>query len=63
MVVGLVGTETVIAYPFVNMGDAAVINDIFEETRIAVVFQRSAQAAFVFNRKVAGRLLSFELVE
>jgi hypothetical protein len=63
MVVGLVGTETVIAYPFTNMGDATVINDSFEETRIAVVFQRSAQAAFVFNREVAGQLLSFELVE
>ena len=62
MVFGLVMDQTAKAYPFSEMGDRKVINDTLENQEIVVVFQKSAQSAVAFSRRVAGRSLTFELV-
>ena len=50
------------AYPFQSMVDQPIINDFWAGKEILVVFDRISETGAVFERRLGGRSLSFQLV-
>ncbi|MBD3422793.1 MAG: DUF3179 domain-containing protein [Chitinivibrionales bacterium] len=50
VVMGVIGKQTARAYPFKNLGERAVINDLLDGEPILVVFDKAARAAAVYRR-------------
>ncbi len=51
------------AWPYGALGDRAAVNDAIAGRAVLVIFDRAGQLALAFDRDVAGRRLSFEVVE
>ena len=60
VVVGIVVGRTPRAYPLPEAGDGGVVNDVIERTPVAVVFGSDGVTGVVYDRRVAGRLLTFD---
>jgi hypothetical protein len=60
LVLGLVHEDVSRAYPYLRLGDRAVINDDVGGRPVLVVYDREAQMAVAFDRHIADGLLSFE---
>ena len=63
VVLGLCLEGELKAYPFLEMPDRAVINDIVGEQPVVVVFDSGSQTAIPYHREVQGQWLSFYEVE
>lgn len=60
LVLGLEHEAVSRAYPYLRLGERAVINDDVGGRPVLVVYDREAQMAVAFDRRVGDRLLSFE---
>lgn len=49
-------------YPFRTLLEMPVINDVFAERELLVVFEERSQTGQIFRREVDGRTLTFELM-
>ena len=63
LVLGLRFGEIAKAYPFVNMGDRAVINDAVSGTPFVVIWDATNSMALPFFRIVDGRELTFDMIQ
>ena len=63
MVLGICLGDGVSAYPYSNMGDAAVLNDVLGGQELVVVYDAGTRTAIPFSRRVGGRTLTFYQVE
>ena len=63
LVLGLIVDDQPKAYPFAELLDNPVIHDRIGEQDLLVVSDGRSGTAVAFDRQVAGRLLTFELVE
>jgi hypothetical protein len=61
LVLGLTHGAQARAYPYLEMGNRAVINDEVGGKSVLVVFDRQGQVALAFDRKADGKKLTFEL--
>lgn len=59
LVLGLDHGDTQRAYAFADLARDPVVNDVYEDEPIVVVFDAESESAAVFSRKVAGQLLTF----
>jgi plastocyanin len=62
-VLGLVQDGLARAYPYSGLGDRVAVNDELKGRPVLVVFDRAAQMALPFDRRVGDRTLSFEPME
>lgn len=60
IVMGLVGRDTVKAYPYRSLIEEPLIHEEFEREPILVVLERISATAAVFSRIVEGRVLTFD---
>ena len=51
------------AYPFLEIAEKRVINDYFAGQEVVVTFDQTSETGAIFNRTVAGRLLTFHPLE
>ncbi|MBI2505301.1 MAG: DUF3179 domain-containing protein [Candidatus Latescibacteria bacterium] len=51
------------AYPFRDLPDGAVVNDLVGSTPLVVIFDRASQTAIPYSRALAGQTLSFYAVD
>jgi hypothetical protein len=63
VVLGLCREGQAKAYPFRDLPDRAVVNDVVGSTSVLVLFDRLSHTAIPYNRVVAGQTLSFYAVE
>ena len=59
LVLGLVLGESAIAYPFSTIARQRVVNDSFAGEEVAAVFDLKYQTGVIFDRRAAGRTLTF----
>jgi hypothetical protein len=59
-VVGVELEDSTIAYPFSALNEEPVINDLVAENELLVVFDVHQGTGLVFDRRVDGRLLTFD---
>jgi hypothetical protein len=60
MTLGILGERRSRAYVLSHLQENPVVNDRFEGTDLVVVYDEEAKAALAFERKLDGRVLSFE---
>ena len=60
IVMGLVGRETVKAYPYRSLIEEPLVHEEFEREPILVVLERISATAAVFSRILEGRVLTFD---
>lgn len=63
MVLGLCNGEESKAYPFLDMPDGAVINDLVGDDLMVVLFDANSRTALAYFSEIDGDLLSFYAVE
>lgn len=63
LVLGVRFGEIAQAYPFVNMGNRAAINDEVAGHPILVIWHETAQMAVPFFREIEGQTLTFDMIE
>jgi uncharacterized protein DUF3179 len=59
LVLGLRLDGVVKAYPFPNLGQESVINDLVANLPVVVTFQKRTSTGLMFNRRVGARVLTF----
>ena len=63
LVLGVRFGEIAKAYPFINMGDRAVVNDIVASNPLVVVWNADPYMAVPFSRQIDGTELTFDMIE
>lgn len=63
LVLGIVHDDLARAYPYLDLGDRAVINDDLNERAVLVVYDAESAMAIAFERVLGDRTLSFELID
>ena len=58
--IGVEGRQDGAAYPFRFLNDSPVVNDVFDDVPILVVFDAEHANGVVFSRQIEGRILTFE---
>ena len=60
IVIGLVGRDTVKAYPYRSLIEEPLIHEEFEREPILIILERISATAAIFSRIVEGRVLTFD---
>lgn len=60
-VIGMINAGNAKAWPFDQLGDSQVVNDMFRNQPLLIVFDNSSSGAMIYSRNVSGRVLEFDM--